>query len=149
MFGHNHEAVPTLSPMPGQAALREREWLLHPGRHCPGRGLLRLSLHRRAAGRCRCVSIIAGPSVIRKLARHMTLASLPSLIYDRYLRSCAGLLRRGAAASCCGGVLEVRVGCTSSQDTRHKLVASHLVWHHSVMRAVISLRFTRVLRCVS
>ena len=27
-----------------------------PGRHCPGRGLLRLPLHRRAAGRSCCVS---------------------------------------------------------------------------------------------
>ena len=71
-----------------------------PGRHCPGRVLLRLPLHRRAAGRCRCVSIIAGPSVIRKLARHMTFASIPSLISDRYLRSCTGLLRRRAAAAC-------------------------------------------------
>ena len=103
-----------------------RRMAAHTGRHCPGRGLLRLPLHRRAVGRCSCVSIIAGPSVIRKLARHMTFASIISLIYDRYLRSCAGLLRLGAAASCCGGVLEVRVGCTSSQDTRHKLVASHL-----------------------
>ena len=85
------------------------------GRHCPGRGLLRLPLHRRAVGRCPCVSIIAGPSVTRELARHMTFASIASLVYDRHLRSC-----------CCGGVLEVRVGCTSSQDTRHKFVASHL-----------------------
>ena len=54
-----------------------------PGRHCPVRGLLRLPLHRRAAGRSCCVSIIAGPSVIRKLARHMTFASIPSLFYER------------------------------------------------------------------
>ena len=110
---------------PGRLLCGERV-AAHPGRHCLGRGLLRLPLDRRAAGRCRCVSIIAGPTIVRKLARHMTFAPILSLIYDRYLRSCAGLLRRGAAASCCGGVLEVRVGCTSSQDTRHKLVASHL-----------------------
>ena len=70
-----------------------------PGRHCPGRGLL-----HRAVGQCRYVSIIAGPNVTRKLARHMTFASIPSLIYDRYLRSCAGccagVLRRRAAAAC-------------------------------------------------
>ena len=81
-----------------------RYWLLHPGRHCPGRGLLRLSLHRRAAGRCRCVSIIAGPSVIRKLARHDT--CIYSFSYftigtsGRARGCCAGVLRRRAAAAC-------------------------------------------------
>ena len=76
-----------------------------PWRHCPGRVLLRLLLHRRAVGRCRCVSIIAGPSVIRKLARHMTFASIPSLLFTigtsgRARGCCAGVLRRRAAEAC-------------------------------------------------
>ena len=137
---HEHEAITTPSPMPGQAALRRESGCSH---RCPGRVLVRLSLHRRAVGRCRCVSIIAGPSVIRKLARHMTFASMPSLIYDRYLRSCARL-RRGAAAACwrpAWGAQALKAHATNS--------LLHLFfWHHSVMRAVISLRFTRVLRCV-
>ena len=75
------------------------------GRHCPGRGLLRLSLHRRAAGRSCCVSIIAGPSVIiRKLARHMTFAYIPFLFTietSAAARGCCGVvLRRRAAAAC-------------------------------------------------
>ena len=57
---------------------------------------------------------------------------------------CAGVLRRRAG---CGGVLEARVGCTSSQDTPQTRCFT-FVWHHSVMRDVISLRFTRVVRCV-
>ena len=56
----------------------------------------------------------------------MTFVSIPSLIYKVYLRSCAGLLRWGAAESCCGGVLEVHVRCTSLYDTRDKFVDSHL-----------------------
>ena len=31
----------------------------------------------------------------------------------------------GSEVGCCAGVLEVRVGFTSSQDTRHKLASSH------------------------
>ena len=30
MFCHNHEAITTPSPLPGQAALRGGEWLLPP-----------------------------------------------------------------------------------------------------------------------
>ena len=146
MFCHNHEAITTLSPMPGQAALREGEWLLHPGRHCPGRGLLRLSLHRRAAGRCRCVSIIAGPSVIRKLARHMTLASIPSLIYDRYLRSCAELLRRGAAAACWRSAWSAQAPKTHATNSlRHICLASfcHEGRYFSPLHEGLTLCFVR------
>ena len=91
MFCHNHEAITTLSPMPGQAALRGES-----GRHCPGRGLLRLPLHRRAAGRCCFVSTIAGLGVTCKLARHMTAASIL-----RYFRSMLEVVRRAAALGCC------------------------------------------------
>ena len=60
--------------------------------------LRRLPLHLRAVGRCRCVSIIAGPGVTHKLARHMTVdrCVFPLMIYDRYLM----LLRWGSAAAC-------------------------------------------------
>ena len=99
---HEYEAITTLSQMPGQAALRGESGC-STRKALPGRILLRLPLHRRAVGRCRCVSIIARPTVTRKLARHVTFASIPSLINDPFLRSCAGLLRRG-----CGVVLRRR-----------------------------------------
>ena len=86
---HEPEAITTLLPMPGQATLWGESGC-SPGRHCPGRGLLRLPLHRRAAGRGCCVSVIAGPGVTCKLARHMTAASVL-----RYFRSMPQVVRRG------------------------------------------------------
>ena len=78
----------------------------------------------------------------------MTFASIPSL----FLRSKLQVVRGAAAPGCCGVVLRRRAG---GPRWVHKL-SRHtpqtrcftFVWHHSVMRAVISLRFTRVLRCV-
>ena len=69
-----------------------------------------------------------------------------------YLRSIPQVVRGGAAASCCGVVLRRRAGgprgvhMLSRQTPQTRCFT--FVWHHSVTRAVISLRFTRVLRCV-
>ena len=50
------------------------------------------------SGRGCCVSIIAGPGVTCKLARHMTAASIL-----RYFRSMPQVVRRAAALGCCAG----------------------------------------------
>ena len=76
-----------------------REWLL------PSEGTARAEVFCafhfivEPVGGCCCVSITAGLGVTCKLARHMTDAFIPSLIYDRYLRPCAGLLHSGWAAA--------------------------------------------------
>ena len=99
---------------------------------------------------CCCVSIIAGPGVTCKLARHMTAASIL-----RYFRSMPQVVRRAAALGCCAGQPRcvpflVEGHCGEHKLSRHtpQTRCFTFVWHHSVMRAVISLRFTRVLRCV-
>ena len=43
-----------------------------------------------------------------------------------------------AAPGCCGGVLEVHVGWTSSQDTRHNLSVSHVLFRN--VRCLSSIR---------
>ena len=84
------------------------------GRHCPGRGLLRLPLHRRAAGRSSKTHDIC--------------------IYSfSFLRSKLQVVRGAAAPGCCPVVLR-----RCSRDTPQTRCVT-FVWHHSVMRAVISL----------
>ena len=71
MFCHNHEALTTPSPLPGQAALRGRV-AAHPGRHCPGRVLLRLPRHHHAAERrCSLAIIAAGLGSGSMLTEHV------------------------------------------------------------------------------
>ena len=104
MFCHSHEAITTLSPMLGQAALRGGEWLLPPGRHCPGRVLPRLPLHRRAAGRVLLRICQRRSGRHTNLARHRTVA-----LFLRYFRSIPQVGRR----RCCGGDVQ-RVASSSS-----------------------------------
>ena len=123
IFLRGHEAITTSSPITGQVALRGESGC-SPRKALPGKRnivLRRLLLHLRAAGRCCCVSIIAGQGVTHKLARHMSFA-LFSLGFDDHLRFCARLLRRAAAPGCCAeraapSVLEVRALHTCWQDT--------------------------------
>ena len=72
-----------------------------PGRHCPGRGLLRLPLHRRAAGRRRSVAITAaGLRCEDMLTRHVAaLVFLPCVS----LSPCGSVLvlRGGTPGGCC------------------------------------------------
>ena len=69
-----------------------------------------------------------------------------------FLRSKLQVVRGAAAPGCCGVVLRRRAGGPRGVHklSRHtpQTRCFTFVWHHSVMRAVISLRFTRVLRCV-
>ena len=102
MFCHNHEAVTTPSPVPGQAALR---------------GKSGCSLRKALPGKRRIELFDVFLFIVELLVGDA--ACLSSQVRALVLWWCA-------AAACCGGVLEVRVGFTSSQDTRHKLVASHL-----------------------
>ena len=132
---HEYEAITTISPMPGQAPLREESGC-SPRRHCPGRVLLRLPLHHRRS------------------ERHTQIGKThDTCIYSfSYLRSVPQVVRGAAAPGCCGVVLRRRAG--GPRDV-HKLSSYTpqtrcftFVWHHSVMRTVISLRFTRILRYV-
>ena len=77
-----------------------------PGRHCPGRVLLRLPLHRRAAGRSCCVSIIAGPGVTPETGKTHDIC----ICSFSYLRSIPQVVRGAAAPGCCGVVLRRRAG---------------------------------------
>ena len=78
----------------GQAALREESGC-SPGRHCPGRVLLRLPLHRRAAGRSCCVSIIAGLGVTPQTGKTQDSCTVSSL-FSVNTSGRAGLLRWAA-----------------------------------------------------
>ena len=97
---HNLEAVTTPSPLPGWAALRGESGC-SPRKVCPGRVFL-FVFHFivEPLGGCCCVSIIAGPGVTCKLARHMTAASIL-----RYFRSMPQVVRQAAALGCCAGLL--------------------------------------------
>ena len=123
MFCHNHEAITTLSPMPGQAALRG-EWLLPPEGTARAEVFCAFHFIVELLVGCSCVSFIEGPGVTCKLARHRTAASIL-----RYFRSMPQVVRWAAALGSRAAYptsLKVIVESTSSQDTRHKLVASHL-----------------------
>ena len=98
----------TFMPRPSNVEITKASFPLLSKTHGKLSGVIPNSSSRRAAGRSCCVSIIGGPSVIRKLARHMTFASIPPF----FLRSKLQVVRGAAAPGCCGGVLEVRVGCT-------------------------------------
>ena len=74
------------------------------------------------------------------------------IYFFSYLRSIPQVVRGAAAPECCGVVLRRRAGgprgvLKLSRQTPQTCCFT-FVWHHSVMRAVRSLRFTRVLRCV-
>ena len=105
---------------PGRLLCGERA-LLPPGRHCPGRGHLRFPLHCRAVGRCRCVSIIAGPSVLRKLARHMTL----HLFLLLFTIDTSGRARAAAASCCCSPGVWGTGASFNKQGQRTLLKHSH------------------------
>ena len=113
MFCHNHEAITTPSPLPGQAALRGESGC-SPRKALPGPSSARLPLHRRAAGRVLLRIYQRRSGRHTNLARHRTVA-----LFLRYFRvntpgrapgCCAGLLRWAAALGCCGVVLRRRAG---------------------------------------
>ena len=118
---HEYEAITTPSPMTGQAARRGESgcssWKALPGP--------RSSAPSTSSSSCRSVPLRVDH---RMSERHTQTGKIHDMcIYSfSYLRSIPQVVHGAAALGCCGGVLEVRVGCTSSQDTRHKLVASHL-----------------------
>ena len=128
----------------------KREWLLPPEGTARAEvfGAFHFIVEQQVG--CCCVSVIAGPGVTCKLARHMTAA--PIL---RYFRSMPQVVRRVAALGCCAGQPRcvpflVEGHCGERKLSRHtpQTRCFTFVWHHSVMRAVICLRFTRVFRCV-
>ena len=90
MFCHNHEAITTPSPLPGQAALR-RESGCSPRKALPAPSSAATPIWQDT-GQLHCFFVIFGQYT------------------GRAPGCCAGLLRRRAAASCCGVVLRRRAG---------------------------------------
>ena len=144
---HECEAITTLSPMPGQAALW-RESGCSPRKALPGP---RSSAPSTSSSSCRSVPLRV---YHRRSERHTQTGKTHDIcIYSfSYLRPMSQVVRGAAAPGCCGGLLRRRAGGPRGVHklSRHtpQTRCFTFVWHHSVMRAVISLFFTRVLRCV-